>query len=153
MIHDKEKFEFALLTRREKDWILGKIKVSKAMQRDIRYRIRKKVEILQNEELPLLMNNGFFELKANVQDNSDGSCTSFPSLCSVVAKDDDVVPNYDGSNFGGGRWSSLVKIPPMTMRKVKDNGQIPADMETKTTTKNVKWAGSDLNQRPPPCQG
>jgi hypothetical protein len=26
-------------------------------------------------------------------------------------------------------------------------------MNTKTTTFNAKWAGSDLNQRPPPCQG
>ncbi|MFL6359515.1 MAG: hypothetical protein ACJ72V_09280 [Nitrososphaeraceae archaeon] len=52
--------DFALLTRREKDWILGKLKVSKSMQRDIRYRIRKKIGILQNEELPLLLCNGFF---------------------------------------------------------------------------------------------
>jgi hypothetical protein len=25
--------------------------------------------------------------------------------------------------------------------------------KTKTTKENAKWAGSDLNQRPPPCQG
>ncbi|MFL6320351.1 MAG: hypothetical protein ACJ72Q_07750, partial [Nitrososphaeraceae archaeon] len=25
--------------------------------------------------------------------------------------------------------------------------------KTKTTTLNAKWAGSDSNQRPPPCQG
>ena len=28
-----------------------------------------------------------------------------------------------------------------------------ANIETKTISKNAKWAGSDLNQRPPPCQG
>jgi hypothetical protein len=36
---------------------------------------------------------------------------------------------------------------------VKDNEKVPAVIQTKTTTKNAKWAGSDLNQRPPPCQG
>jgi hypothetical protein len=36
---------------------------------------------------------------------------------------------------------------------VNDNGEMPADVETKTTTLNAKWAGSDSNQRPPPCQG
>ncbi|MFL6461461.1 MAG: hypothetical protein ACJ71J_11060, partial [Nitrososphaeraceae archaeon] len=33
--------------------------VSKAMQRDIRYRIRRKLEILRCEELPLLLDKGF----------------------------------------------------------------------------------------------
>jgi hypothetical protein len=70
--------DFTLLTRREKDWILGKLKVSKSMQRDIRYRIRKKIEIFQNEELPLLMNNGFFGLKGNVRNQSSECCT--PSI-------------------------------------------------------------------------
>jgi hypothetical protein len=36
---------------------------------------------------------------------------------------------------------------------VKDNVQTPAELETKTIRKNAKWAGSDLNQRTPPCQG
>jgi hypothetical protein len=36
---------------------------------------------------------------------------------------------------------------------MKDNGAIHAEKETKIISKNAKWAGSDLNQRPPPCQG
>jgi hypothetical protein len=154
MTQKKGESDFALLTRREKDWILGKIKVSKAMQRDIRYRIRKKIEILQNEEVPLLLYNGFFgDDESNVQNQSNGCCTSSPNLCSVVTNDDGVVPNHDSSNSNGGRWSSLVKIPPLTCRKVKGNGAKHTEIKTKTTTQNAKWAGSDLNQRPPPCQG
>ena len=52
-----------------------------------------------------------------------------------------------------GRWSSLVKIQPPTSGKMKDNGQMPVDAKTKTIIQNAKWAGSDLNQRPPSCQG
>jgi hypothetical protein len=71
MIHSKG--GYALLTRREKDWIVGKISVSKTIERDIRYRIRKKIEILHNEELPLLMNRGFFgHDNDNVSHRPDG---------------------------------------------------------------------------------
>jgi hypothetical protein len=98
MITDKRKSDFALLTRREKDWILGKIKVSKTMQRDIRYRIRKKVEVLQNEELPLLMSKGFFELEVNVNNKWNGSDITSAGVCSVVANDDDAVPDHDDSD-------------------------------------------------------
>ena len=49
----------------------------------------------------------------------------------------------------GGRWSSLVKITQLTPRNEQGNGAIHAENEIK----NTKWAGSDLNQRPPPCQG
>ena len=141
---------YALLTRREKDWILRKASVSKAIERDIRYRIRKKMEILRNEELPLLMDSGFF---GHDQDNVS-SPPGFPvQTISVVANDGGVAPNNDGYNAGGGRWSSFVKIPPLTSLNVKDSAVVPADVQTRTITKNTRWAGSDLNQRPPPCQG
>jgi hypothetical protein len=141
MLQNKGLSDFALLTRREKDWMLGNITVSNAIQRDIRYRIRRKLEIFCSEELPLLMDKGFLVDKANE-----------PVKLGFNPDARSVVPNGDGSN-GGGRWSSLVKIPPLTMQNVKDNAQIPAETQPKTTTQNTKWAGSDLNQRPPPCQG
>jgi hypothetical protein len=143
---------YALLSRRERAWIVGNITVSKAIQRDIRYRIRRKLEILCAEELPLLMNKGWFGHDVNVL-CQQGKFVFNADPRSVVGNDDGVAPNNDGYNNGGGRWSSSVKIQPKTWRKVNDNGQIPADVETKTTIKNTKWAGSDLNQRPPPCQG
>jgi hypothetical protein len=57
---------YALLTRREKAWIIGNITVSKAIKRDICYRIRRKLQILCSEELPLLMNKGLFGHEVNV---------------------------------------------------------------------------------------
>ena len=41
----------------------------------------------------------------------------------------------------------------MTCGKMEDNAKVPAEVQTKTITSKTKWAGSDLNQRPPPCQG
>jgi hypothetical protein len=148
MIHNKPLSDSALLTRREKDWILGNITVSIAIQRDIRYRIRRKLETLFSEELPLLMDKGFLVDKANALHE----LVFNPYTCSVATNGDGVVPNGDGSNCGG-RWSSLVKIPPLTMPNVKNNAQVPSGTQTRTITQNTKWAGSDLNQRPPPCQG
>jgi hypothetical protein len=138
--------DFALLTRKERDWLLGKIDVSKAMQRDLRYRIRKKIEILQNQELPLLVNNGFFE--SNKQGHSNQYIAT-ANTCSVVTNDDGVVSNHDG-----GRWSSLVKIPPQTWRKPNEYDAANRNQkEINVKTSLSKWAGSDLNQRTPPCQG
>ena len=152
MVQNKSLSDFALLTRREKDWILGNITVSKAMQRDIRYRIRRKLDILWSEELPLLMDKGFFGNKVDVA-RQPGKFVFNTDAHSVVTNDNGVAPNDDGYNAGRGRWSNLVKIPPMTLRNSKDNAAAHADVETKNTIQNTKWAGSDLNQRPPPCQG
>ena len=143
--------DFALLTRRERDWLLGKINVSKAMQRDLRYRIRKKIEILQNQELPLLVDNGFFE--SNKDNNKQGQLNQYiatTSAHSIVTNDDGVVSNHDR-----GRWSSLVKIPPQTWQEIEANQTHLAEIIMKINGKTSlsKWAGSDLNQRTPPCQG
>jgi hypothetical protein len=112
-----------------------------AIQRDIRYRIRRKLERLFSEELPLLMDKGFLVDKANAIREPVFN----PYARSVANNSDGVVSNGDGSN-GGGRWSSLVKIPPLTTQNVKDNVQVPAGTQPKTITSNTKWAGSDLNQ-------
>ena len=52
--------DLSLLTRKERDWLLVNIEISGARRRDLRYRIRKKLEIFQNEEVPFLVQNGFF---------------------------------------------------------------------------------------------
>jgi hypothetical protein len=114
----KEECDFnalALLTRKEKEWLLGRVQVSNTIKRDLKYRIRKKLEIFQKHEVPLLVRSGFFEGKNDyniVPSNSyiDGS---------VVANDDGIVSNHDTPGHWG-RWSSLVKIPPQTWPKFQE---------------------------------
>jgi hypothetical protein len=142
---EKGSDDFALLTRKQRDWLLGKIQVSKAMQRDFRYRIRKKIEILQNQELPLLVDNGFFE--SNKQGHSNQYIAT-ANTCSVVTNHDGVVSNHDD-----GWWSSLVKISPQTWQEIEGNQTQLSESNTEINGKTAKWAGSDLNQRTPPCQG
>jgi len=54
-----------LLSRTELDWLLGKTKVSKIFEYQIRSRIKRKVKTLMELELPLLV-------KCNLVDNSLG---------------------------------------------------------------------------------
>jgi hypothetical protein len=127
--------DLALLTRKERDWLLGKIEASKAMQRDLRYRIRKKIEILQNQEIPLLVDNGFFESN---KDNKQGQSNQYIGTInaySVVTNDDGIASNPDV-----GRWSSLVKISPQTSQKSKEN-----DAVNRKQHKN-KWQDSEMGR-------
>ena len=51
--------EPALLTRLELEWILGKrSNLPKKTERDLRYRISKKVRIFMHTELPILKDKG-----------------------------------------------------------------------------------------------
>jgi hypothetical protein len=62
VIVDKEESEaneIALLTRKERDWLLGKTDVSKPYEYRLRSSIRKKIQILTDIELPLLMKSDF----------------------------------------------------------------------------------------------
>jgi hypothetical protein len=115
----KEQCDFnalALLTRKEKEWLLGRVQVSNTIKRDLKYRIRKKLEIFQNQEVPLLIKSGFFEDK----NDYDYAVTSNSYIDSnVVANDDGVVTNHDTPSHWG-RWSSLVKIPPQTWPKLRE---------------------------------
>ena len=49
----------ALLTKTELDWLQHKIKVSKAYEYRLRSDIKRKLQMFQQLELPLLMKNGF----------------------------------------------------------------------------------------------
>ena len=114
----KEECDFnalALLTRKEKEWLLGRVQVSNTIRRDLKYRIRMKLEIFQKQEIPLLIRSGFFDGK---NDYNIGPSNSYIDT-NVVANDDGVVPNHDTPSHWG-RWSSLVKIPPQTWPKLQE---------------------------------
>ncbi len=73
--------EPALLTRLELEWILGKrSNLSKKTERDLRYRISKKVRIFINNELSLLKDRGFASALGNDAAISSGSSTGEHSL-------------------------------------------------------------------------
>ncbi len=56
----------ALLTRSEIDWLLGKsANLSKKTERDLRYRINRKIRIFMQTELPLLRERGFAAALSN----------------------------------------------------------------------------------------
>ncbi|MDF2736923.1 MAG: hypothetical protein K0S93_779, partial [Nitrososphaeraceae archaeon] len=64
----------SLLTKTEVEWLIGNKKVSKVYEYRIRSDIKKKLQIFQTSELPLLVQNGFLnglsvftQLSANTQ--------------------------------------------------------------------------------------
>jgi hypothetical protein len=59
MNHEIKHFNQALLTKTELEWLLGKIQVSKVYEYRIKSDIKKKLQIFQQLELPLLMEKGF----------------------------------------------------------------------------------------------
>ena len=66
----------SLLTKTELEWLMGKKKVSKVYEYRIRCDIKKKLQVFQTSELPLLIQNGFLDelsvftqLSANTQSN------------------------------------------------------------------------------------
>jgi hypothetical protein len=68
----------ALLTSTELEWLSGKKKISKVYEYRIRSNIKKKLQVFQLSELPLLVQNGFInelsvftQLSANPQNDSD----------------------------------------------------------------------------------
>jgi hypothetical protein len=66
----KDSDDIALLTRKERAWLLGKIEVSNATKRDLLYRIRKKIGILYNQEIPLLVQNRIWGVNPNQPNHS-----------------------------------------------------------------------------------
>ena len=60
----------ALLTKAELEWLHGKLKVSKAYEYRIKSDIKKKLQTLQQLELPLLIEKGFIISDAIDKDNN-----------------------------------------------------------------------------------
>jgi|SRR5215203_1741197 len=50
----------ALLTRKERDWLLGNLDVSKSYEYKLKSGIKRKIQTLVNLELPLLIKNNLF---------------------------------------------------------------------------------------------
>lgn len=60
-----ENLEPALLTRREIEWLMGKVKVSNGYQRKIKCDIRRKIRTFYAFELPLIQKFNSMDATAN----------------------------------------------------------------------------------------
>jgi hypothetical protein len=65
----------ALLTKTELEWLNGNIRLSYAYQRKIKSDIKKKIRILQELELPLLIEKGFILQNTGVTSNCNNKIT------------------------------------------------------------------------------
>jgi hypothetical protein len=102
---EEPSYDLALLTRKERDWILGKVKVSRDYENHMRHRIKRKLEIFSSKELPLLIEQGLITSHSMTTDCHDMTISSHqynPDL----------------------RWSSLVKIPPQTWQKSNESDAV-----------------------------
>jgi hypothetical protein len=117
----EEPYDLALLTRTERDWLLGKIKVSRDYENHMRHRIKRKLEIFNSKELPLLIGQGLITSHSMTTDchhMTIGSHQYNPDL----------------------RWSSLVKIPQQTRQKPKEK-----DAANRKQHEN-KWQNSEMGR-------
>jgi hypothetical protein len=69
----------ALLTKTELEWLNGNIQLSYAYERKIKSDIKRKIRILQELELPLLMEKGFIPKPAAVTPN----CNAVTANCNT----------------------------------------------------------------------
>ena len=69
----------ALLTKTELEWLNGNVQLSYAYQRKIKSDIKKKIRILQELELPLLVEKGFIPQTAGVTSN----CNTVTANCNT----------------------------------------------------------------------
>jgi hypothetical protein len=81
----------ALLTKTELDWLNGNIRVSYPYQRKIKSDIKKKIRILQELELPLLIEKGFIPRTTSVTAN----CNTVTANCN----NDKTVKSPDSFSF------------------------------------------------------
>src|ERR671918_3229650 len=74
----------ALLTQLELEWLLGKrSNLSKKTERDLRYRINRKLRIFMHTELPLLKDRGFAAALGNDAAISSGSGIGLCPHCTI----------------------------------------------------------------------
>jgi 2-hydroxy-3-keto-5-methylthiopentenyl-1-phosphate phosphatase len=88
----------ALLTRREMGMMLNMVDLSNSSERDIRYRIRKKMKVFCAVELPLLIESGLVDSIVN---------DIYQMLNERVVIDDDNIAANDDVWSKSSRWSSL----------------------------------------------
>ena len=58
----------AILTRKERDWLLGKLDLSKSYEYRLKSSIKKKLQTFMHAELPLLFKSGLFPALADNQE-------------------------------------------------------------------------------------
>ena len=98
----------ALLTQLELEWLLGKTNnLSKKTERDLRYRINKKVRIFMHTELPLLKDRGFAAALGNDAAATNRGGTGERSLvgrgiANPEVKSNDVVSDKKDKGAGSG---------------------------------------------------
>jgi hypothetical protein len=98
----------ALLTKTELDWLRGNVQVSSEYERQIRSRIKRKVQSFQKGELPLLMEKGFtFQSSVIVNADMTAGCHEMIGVTanchSLVAK--------TGQSEGFVNLRSRVQVP------------------------------------------
>jgi hypothetical protein len=101
--------EVALLTKTEIQWLNGNIQLSYAYERKIKSDIKKKVRILQELEIPLLVGNGFIPLQptgVTANGNTDTAIRSLilPSFHKLESLGRDLDPGplpYQGNALPG----------------------------------------------------
>lgn len=111
------------LSKAEWNYLTANSEVSGGYGRVIKSRLQKKLEVFVNQELPILVEKGYLD----VTEFCNGSVTE----------------NCNREDRG----DSLVRIPRQTSRDSLE------DSNGNGTKIRKRWAGSELNQRPPPCQG
>jgi hypothetical protein len=112
------------LSKAEWDYLTSNRQFDDEYGYTIKSRLVKKINQFANQELPLLIQKGYLTEFCKLTNN-----------CKV----------------GRGDSSSLVRIPPQTRDNCLETSRDYEDDSKKKERK--KWAGQDLNSRPPPCQG
>jgi hypothetical protein len=111
------------LSKAEWDYLTSNRQFDDDYSYTIKSRLVKKINQFANQELPLLIEKGYLTEFCKLTDNRK-------------------VQRREGS--------SLVRIPPQASG---DTLEISYNCRDKDEKKEKKWAGSELNQRSPPCQG
>jgi hypothetical protein len=95
----------ALLTKTELEWLNGNIQLSYAYQRKIKSDIKKKIRILKELELPLLIEKGFIPRTTSVTANCNtvtANCNTVTANCNTVTancNDDTTEKNFNSASF------------------------------------------------------
>ena len=80
--HEIKNNKLALLTSSEREWLYGRLKVSKAYEYRIKSDIKKKLHTFQQLELPLLMKKGFI-ISAAIDNDNNNNLSIHPQNLSV----------------------------------------------------------------------
>ena len=103
----------ALLTKTELEWLNGNIRLSYAYQRKIKSDIKKKIRILQELELPLLIDKGFIPQTIGVTSN----CNTVTANCNndMTGKTPNSSPFLQNKRALAGIWTRDLCLTKATL--------------------------------------